>query len=101
VTAYNVEHLAEVLATLAEDVREAVAEAQGETVAEIAATYAETLAEVARYCLGALDELARGVIDPEGLASDADYFEEIDLYTGALDALRRLIEAGRQVIATQ
>lgn len=91
---YNVEHLAEVLATLADDVREAVAEAQGETVAEIAAAYAETLAEVARYCLGALDELARGVLDPEGLASDVDYFEEIDPHRDALDALRQLTDEG-------
>ncbi len=92
--AYNVEHLAEVLTELPEDVREAVTETQGETVAEIAATYAETLAEVARYCLGALDELARGVIDPEGLTSDIDYFEEIDPHRDALDALRQLTEGG-------
>lgn len=94
-TAGNVEHLAEVLATLADDVREAVAGAQGETVAEIVATYAETLAEIARYCLGALDEMSRGHFDAEGLAADEDYFACNGPHAAAedaLDALRQLTD---------
>ena len=93
---------AEVIGQYVEDIATAVAERHGENVADIAEAYAETLVDVARYCVAALDEMARGGFDVSGVAGDRDYFEnDSDPTTAADSALSALLELAEKATATQ
>lgn len=84
---------AEVVGLYADEIAAAVAERYdddhdtADILAKAALDYAEALADVARYCVGALDEMSRGHFDAEGLAGDVDYFAMNDLHTAAQSAL--------------